>query len=63
MRYLIRKCCNCGMEYGKQPLPENYAKIGIAKYDKGDLVTHGYCDKCAKAANQQLDKIIKERNK
>ena len=43
-RYLVYKCCLCGKEYGRKPLPPEYGKELPAKYQTGDLTSHGFCD-------------------
>ena len=47
-RHLVSKCCLCGKEYGRKPFPEGYGKELPAKYQTGDIYSHGYCSACVK---------------
>jgi len=53
---LIKVCCDCKKELGRQALPADYGKDSLpAEYKGKDLYSHGFCDKCAEKRLKEIN--------
>ena len=52
---LIKVCCKCKVELGRQPLPDDYGKEIPDSYKGKDLISHGLCPKCFGEYMKEID--------